>query len=81
METKAVATETALIVVSSVANRYLKKTSIAGRTYLYGDDGNGPRMSICISFPGNDFFVEILAVVVKVVRVVLASFGGMWNNF
>ena len=58
MEIRAVAIESALIVVSGVANRYLVKTSKAVRTYLYGDDGNGPRMSISISSPGNDFKVE-----------------------
>ena len=54
---RGVATESALIATGS-ANRYLVKTSRAVGTYLYADDGNGHRMSICMRSPGEDFIVE-----------------------
>ena len=58
MDTKAVATESALIVVTGIAKKYLVKPSVAVRTFLKGHDGNGPGMSICMRSPGKDFKVE-----------------------
>ena len=37
---------------------YKGTISMAVRTYLYGDDRIGPRISICMSSPGKDFIVE-----------------------
>ena len=58
MVTKAVSAEIALIVVSGTANRYILKTSTTVSTYLYDDDANGPRMSICKSAPEKNFNIE-----------------------
>ena len=77
METKAVANESALIVVSGAGNTYLRKTSLAVRAYLYGDEENGPRMPICMSSPGNDFNLEIFCSGGLGLGVVLVSFWGI----
>ena len=58
METKAEATVEAFTVCKGTANRFLKKTSMAVNTYVYGVVGNAPMMSICRMSPGNEVVVE-----------------------
>ena len=54
-ETKFDAIHSALIVVSGTAKQNFVKTSNTVSTCVYGDDGSGRKMFICMRSPGNFF--------------------------